>query len=55
VHVEHANGEAKVWLDPSIELANDYGLGSVRINAALKIIEDHQDEIRAAWTKHFGG
>ena len=53
-HVYHANGEAKFWLEPTIELAHDYGLGPTRINVALKIVEEHQDEIRAAWAKHFG-
>ena len=28
VHVQHASGEAKFWLEPQVELANDYGLGS---------------------------
>ena len=54
VHVYHANGEAKFWLEPTIELAHDYGLGPTRITVALKIIEEHQDDIRAAWAKHFG-
>jgi hypothetical protein len=27
VHVQGARGEAKFWLDPEIELAEDYGLG----------------------------
>lgn len=53
VHVHHANGEAKFWLEPAIELAGDYGLGPRRITIAFKIIEEHRDEIRAAWTKHF--
>jgi Domain of unknown function (DUF4160) len=53
VHVHHANGEAKFWLTPAIELAADYGLGPTRMKVALKIIEEHQDEIRAAWAKHF--
>jgi len=25
------------------------------INAARKIIEEHVDDIRSAWAKHFGG
>jgi len=54
VHVQHASGEAKFWLEPHLELAADYGLGPKRVKTALKIIEEHQDEIRAAWTKHFG-
>jgi hypothetical protein len=30
-------------------------LGLTRINAARKIIEEHIDDIQAAWAKHFGG
>jgi hypothetical protein len=55
VHVQHASGEAKFWLDPRVELAQNYGLSSSRINAALRIIQEHQDAIRAAWEEHFGG
>jgi uncharacterized protein DUF4160 len=55
VHVQHASGEAKFWLEPQVELAVDYGLGSTRINAARRIIEERVDDIRAAWTKRFGG
>ena len=54
VHVHHATGEAKFWLEPRIELADDYGLGSRRSRVARKIIEEHYDEIRRAWKKHFG-
>jgi hypothetical protein len=38
-----------------VELAADYGLGANRITAARKIIEEHVNEIRAAWKAHFGG
>lgn len=55
MHVQHADGEAKFWLDPHVELAADYGLGPTRVNAARKIIQEHLREIRAAWAKHFGG
>ena len=55
VHVQHASGEAKFWLEPRVELATDYGLGPNRINAVRKIIEEHVNDIRAAWAKHFGG
>lgn len=55
VHVQHASGEAKFWLEPDVEPAADYGLGGRRVNAARKIIEGHRDEIRAAWERHFGG
>jgi hypothetical protein len=55
VHVQNPNGEAKIWLEPQIELAQNYGLNSRQISAVLRLVEEHEDEIRKAWQKHFGG
>ena len=54
VHVHHATGEAKFWLEPGIELARNYGMRPSRVAAALRLIREHEDEIRAAWETHFG-
>lgn len=54
MHVQHATGEAKFWLEPRVELAENYGLSASRINTALRTIREHEGEIRAAWKKHFG-
>jgi hypothetical protein len=35
VHVAGANGEAKYWLDPNIELARNHGLTQVRLNEVV--------------------
>ena len=54
VHVQSARGEAKFWLEPKIELAQDYGLGPHMVNRALRLIREHDNEIRVAWQTHFG-
>jgi hypothetical protein len=54
VHVQHASGEAKFWIEPRVELAQNYGLTPSRISTALRTIKEHENEIRAAWKKHFG-
>lgn len=54
VHVQHASGEAKFWLEPQLELAQNYGLSTTHINTVRRIIREHYDEIRTAWEKHFG-
>ncbi|MGH8056108.1 MAG: DUF4160 domain-containing protein [Candidatus Entotheonellia bacterium] len=54
VHVQRANGEAKFWLEPTIDLAQNYGLSDRQLNTALRLIREHEDEIRAAWQRHFG-
>lgn len=54
VHVYHAEGEAKFWLEPTVELAENYGLKRQRLAAALRLVLEHEDEIRSAWKAHFG-
>lgn len=54
VHVQGGRGEAKYWLEPEIALAQNYGLSRAALATALSLIREHEDEIRAAWKKHFG-
>lgn len=53
VHVQHADGEAKFWLEPAVELEANYGLKPKQIATAEKLVEEHLNEIRRAWAKHF--
>jgi hypothetical protein len=55
VHVQTTIGEAKFWLEPQIELAQNYGLKSRQLNTALRLVREHEAEIREAWEEHFGG
>jgi hypothetical protein len=54
IHVQHATGEAKFWIEPEIELAQNYGLSARGVATALRLIREHEDQIRAAWQAHFG-
>ncbi len=53
VHVVGEDGEAKFWMEPDIELAKNYGLSEHTIRVALRLIMEHDNEIRAAWSAHF--
>jgi len=53
VHVKSPDGEAKFWMEPKIELAQNYGLTARQLKAAFKSIQEHKDEIREAWAAHF--
>lgn len=55
VHVHSREGEAKFWLEPTIELAHNYGLNESQLRAAQALIEAHADVIRSSWASHFGG
>jgi len=53
VHVYHAEGEAKFWLEPRVELAVNHGLSRRHLAGALRLVLEHEDEIRNAWEAHF--
>lgn len=55
IHVQSASGEAKFWLEPHIELAQNLGLNDRQLRVVQSMIEGHEHEIRAAWKRHFGG
>jgi hypothetical protein len=54
VHVQHAEGEAKFWLDPAVEVAVNHGLSARRLATAERLILEHKDDISSAWQAHFG-
>ncbi len=53
VHIYCADGEAKFWLEPEIELAKNYNLSRKQLREIENIIEEHYDEIRTTWAKWF--
>lgn len=54
VHVHCANGEAKFWLEPAVELAQNAGMNERQLRTAQGLVEAHIDEICRAWRRHFG-
>ena len=54
VHVNHAEGEAKFWLEPQISLAQNIGLSGKILKQAQVLIEEHEHDIRDSWQRHFG-
>jgi hypothetical protein len=54
VHINCADGEAKFWLEPNIQLVRNQGLSRIQLREIEQIIEEHQDELRAAWNTRFG-
>lgn len=53
VHITSPDGEAKFWLEPTIALANYVGFDERQLRVLQKLVEEREDDIRNAWTKHF--
>jgi hypothetical protein len=46
IHVQSADGEAKFWIEPEIELARNYRLGEQDLNRALELVIEHEQRQR---------
>lgn len=55
VHINHTDGEAKFWLELTIELAQNFGLNAKQLREAEDLVSIHEHRIRTAWQQHFGG
>jgi hypothetical protein len=55
IHIHCADGEAKYWLEPNIELAKNYGLSDLQLARIRELVEERHDELTDAWNTHFGG
>ncbi len=53
IHISCPDGEAKFWLVPEIELANNYKLSRVQLKQIENLIEEYYDEFREAWNRYF--
>ncbi|HEX7344950.1 MAG TPA: DUF4160 domain-containing protein [bacterium] len=54
IHVQGADGEAKFWLEPSLELVRNHGLSQADLGEIENVLKERRDEIRDAWNRHFG-
>lgn len=53
VHVYSEQGEAKFWLEPTIEVAVNYGMSARHLRMAEAIVEEHRDDFVRAWRRYF--
>ena len=52
VHVESADGEVKIWLEPRIELAENHGIPKREVTGILEVVEERHGEIEERWRRH---
>ena len=53
IDVHHAEGDVKVWMEPTIELARHHGLKAYRLRAVMRIVHEHAEDILKAWREPF--
>jgi hypothetical protein len=53
VHVYCSDGEAKFWLDPTVELSRSHGLSTGQLAELQRTVEERKNDILNAWHRHF--
>lgn len=54
IHVMRDDCEAKFWLEPTIELADNNGFAQHEINQITKIVELYADDFRGKYQRFIG-
>lgn len=54
IHVTKAECEAKFWLEPSIELANNYGFSDKEIKRINQILKLYGNDFKRQFAEHIG-
>ena len=54
IHVICPDGEAKLWLEPTIEIATSYKLSKVRLKEIEAMTNENVYIFKKAWEAHFG-
>lgn len=54
IHAHGHSGEAKFWIEPQVELAQNQGLSRGEISLIRRLIEERENDIRNEWNRHFG-
>lgn len=54
VHVRSPEGEAKFWLEPKVELADNAGFSRVELREIEWQVRLHEHDILEKWREHFG-
>ena len=54
IHVIKAENECKYWLEPKIELAENFGFSSKELSYIEKILRENGDDFKIKFTRYVG-
>jgi hypothetical protein len=53
IHVSGGENEAKIWLEPDIAVAENYGFNARELNRLVRIVREERQRLLKAWHEHF--
>ena len=53
VHIRGGGGDAKVWLEPEVSMADNYGFKPRQLSNILRTVVESRERFLRAWHDHF--
>jgi len=53
VHVRKGESVAKFWLEPSVSVAESYGMTPAELTKFTRVVRDNAEAIKRAWDEYF--
>jgi hypothetical protein len=53
VHVMRERLEAKFWLEPVVEIAENWGFARHELNRIARLVQENRDVLLEQWHEHF--
>ena len=53
VHVRSGSGEAKVWLDPQVQVASSSGFDAGTLRELVEVAQTNRVQIERTWHEYF--
>ena len=54
VHVRAGSGEAKIWLDPQVQVASSFGFDAGTLRELVEVAQTNRVLIERTWHEYFG-
>ena len=54
IHILHGANDAKFWLEPHVELAENNGIAEERLSKIKKIVENNANRFKEQFKEHIG-
>ncbi len=53
IHVSSPEGEAKIWIEPEVSVANVINISQQDINKIISLVKENLELINEHWNNHF--
>jgi hypothetical protein len=54
VHVYKEKSSAKIWLEPSVEIAENKGFSRKELKQIIKIVKENEEDFKTKYRAHIG-